>query len=100
MITTDNIKNIFNKYATLAADADVVTERNLHSLMMYALDAPGIDFDGDALVFAAAPAPFDRIEIERILGAEDMGSHMAVVLPAAVLFVDKRTGDVRVALPE
>ncbi|MDE6512581.1 MAG: hypothetical protein K2L05_00150 [Muribaculaceae bacterium] len=98
MITLDNIKNIHNKYNNLAADADVCTERNLHNLMMYAFDSNHIDFDGDKLTLTNGQGPLKAIEIERIAGAEDLGSHWAIVLPASVVFVNKRDGEVRVAL--
>ena len=98
MITLDNIKNIHNKYNTLAADADVCTERNLHNLMMYAFDSNHIDFDGDKITLTHGQGPLKAIEIELIAGAEDLGSHWAIVLPASVVFVNKRDGEVRVAL--
>lgn len=98
MITLDNIKDIHTKYNSLAADADVCTERNLHNLMMYAFDSNHIDFDGDKLTLTCGQGPLKAIEIERIAGAEDLGSHWAIVLPTSVVFVSKRNGEVRVAL--
>ncbi|MDE5660895.1 MAG: hypothetical protein K2L33_01835 [Muribaculaceae bacterium] len=100
MITIDTINNIYNKYNALNADADVCTERNLHRLMMFAFDSDHMDFDGDRLTFTRGAGPLKSIEIERIAGAEDLGSHMAIVMPASVIFVDKKTGEVKVFLAE
>lgn len=98
MITLDNTKNIYNKYNNLAADADLCTDRNLNDLMMYALDSEHIGFDGDKLTLTNGEGILPAIEIERIAGAEDLGSHWAIVLPTSVVFVNKRNGEVRVAL--
>ncbi len=98
MITLDNIKDIHTKYNTLAADADVCTQRNLHDLMMFAFDSDHMDFDGDKITLTNGQGPLKAIEIERIAGAENLGSHWAIVLPASVVFVNKRNGEVRVAL--
>lgn len=100
MITLDNIRNTYNKYNNLAADADLCTDRNLNNLMMYALDSDFIGLDGDKLTLTHGEGPLKDIEIERIAGAEDFGSHWAIVLPASVIFVNKRNGEVRVALAE
>lgn len=100
MITIDNINNVFNKYNTLSADADVCTERNLHNLMMFALDSDHMDFDGDRLTFTRGAGPLKSIEIERIAGAEDFGTHMAIIMPTSVIFVDKKSGELKVFLAE
>lgn len=100
MITIDNINNIYNKYNSLSADADVCTERNLHELMMFALDSDHMDFDGDSLTFTRGAGPLKSVEIDRIAGAEDLGSHMAIVMPASVIFVNKKSGEVKVFLAE
>lgn len=100
MITLDKIQNTFNKYATLSADADPVKDRNLNALMMYALDSDHIDFDGDCLTLAKGAGPLEKIEIERIIGAEDFASHWAIILPSSVIFLNKRSGEVRVFLAE
>lgn len=100
MITTDNINNIYAKYATLPADADAVLDRNLHELMMFALDSDHMDFDGDRLTFAKGEGPLQSVEIERICGAQDMGSHFAIVMPTSVIFVNKKSGHVNVFLAE
>lgn len=100
MITLDTTNAIYNKYNALAAaGADAVTERNLHQLMMFALDSDYVDFDGSDIVLAKGGV-VSRIDIENICGAEDLGSHFAIVLAASVVFVNKRTGDVRVFLAE
>ena len=98
MITTEKINSIFNHYNTLAADADLCTQRNLNGLMMFALDSDYVDFDGDHLTLTRGEGPLKSIEIERISGAEDLGSHWAIVMPTDVIFVNKRDGQVRVAL--
>lgn len=98
MITTEKINSIFNHYNALPAAADLCTERNLNGLMMFALDSDFVDFDGDQLTLACGEGPLKSIEIERIAGAEDLGSHWAIVMPASVIFVGKHDGQVRVAL--
>ena len=98
MITTEQINSIFNHYNALPANADVCTERNMNGLMMFAFDSEFVDFDGDKLTLTCGEGPLKAIEIERIAGAEDFGSHWAIVLPASVVFVNKRNGRVRVAL--
>lgn len=100
MITIDNINNLYNKFNNLAADADVCTDRNMHELMMFALDSDHVDFDGDRLTFAQGAGPLKSIEIERIAGAEDMGSHMAIVLANSIIFVNKKSGEMKVFLAE
>lgn len=98
MITTEKINSIFNHYNTLAADADLCTQRNLNGLMMFALDSEFVGFDGDRITLTCGEGPLKSIEIERISGAEDLGSHWAIVLPTTVIFVNKLNGHVRVAL--
>jgi len=100
MITIETINNIYNKFNRMSADADVCTERNLHGLMMYALDSDHMDFDGDRLTFTRGSGPLKSVEIERIAGAEDLGSHIAIVMPASVIFVNKKDGEVSVFLAE
>lgn len=100
MITIETINNIYNKFNRMSADADVCTERNLHALMMFALDSEHMDFDGDRLTFTRGAGPLKSVEIERIAGAEDLGSHIAIVMPASVIFVNKTDGEVSVFLAE
>ncbi len=101
MITIDNISKLHTKYNALAAaEADLCTERNLNALMMFALDSDHIDFDGDCLTLTHGAGPLKKIEIERIAGAEDLGSHMAIIMPASVIFVNKQSGEARVFLAE
>lgn len=100
MITIDNINNVFNKYNNMAANADVCTERHLNDLMMQAFDSAHLDFDGDRITFAKGVGPMQSVEIERIAGYEDMGSHMAIVMPTSVIFVSKKNGEISVFLPE
>lgn len=100
MITKDNIHNLHTKYNGLGPNADVCTDRNLNALMLHAIDSQHMDLDGEHLVLNKGFDPLHKIEIERIVGAEDLGSHMAIVLPASVVLVSKRTGDVNVYLPE
>ena len=100
MINAATINNVYNKFATLAADADPVMDRNLNSLMMFALDSEHMDFDGYRLTLAQGAGPLQSVEIERIIGAEDLGSHMAIVLPASILLVNKHTGAVNVSFAE
>ena len=47
MITTDLVNIIFDKYNSLPVNADIVTDRNMHELMEFAIDSPYVDFDGD-----------------------------------------------------
>lgn len=100
MITIDRVKAIHNKYNNLGEDADVCCERNLHMLMMFALDSDFAELDGDRLLLAKGEEPLKSIEIERITGAEDLGEYVAIVLPAAVLFVNKANGEVRMVICE
>lgn len=100
MITIDNINQLYNKYATLGADADVCTERHLNALMEATFSSPHLDFDGDRIVFAKGTGPLKSVEIERIAGYEDLGSHMAIVMPASIIFVNKDDGDLNVFLAE
>ncbi len=93
MITSDTTRNLHSKFSTLTAEADLVADRNLQDLLMFAIDNPAIiDFDGDHLTFPQADAPLHRIAIERILGAENLPTLWAIIIPAGVIFVDKRTG--------
>ena len=98
MITAAEINNIFNKFTSLTADADLVMDRNMNDLMMFAIDSDHVDFDGDRLTFAQGAGPLKSVEIERICGAADLGSHMAIVMPASVILVNKRNGALSVSL--
>ena len=100
MITSNTINNLYNKFNNMSANADLVLDRNLNQLMMFALDSDHVDFEGDRLVFAQGRGPLDSIEIERICGAQDLGSHMAIITPATVLLVNKTTGALSVTLAE
>lgn len=100
MITIDNIQNLHSKYNALAAEADLCNDRNMNDLMMFAIDSDHMDFDGDQLVLTHGAGPLKNIEIERIAGAEDLGSHMAIILPTSVVFVNKKNGEVSVYLPD
>lgn len=100
MITAAQINDIFNKFNTMAADADLVLDRNMNQLMMFALDSDYVDFDGDRLTFAQGAGPLQSVEIERICGAQDLGSHMAIIMPASVILVNKSNGAISVTLAE
>lgn len=100
MITAATLNKTYNKFATLGAEADLVLDRNLNALMMFALDSDHVDFEGDRLTFAGGEGPLRSVEIERICGAEDLGSHMAIVMPASVILINKVTGAVSVSLAE
>jgi len=100
MITIDKINSLHDKYATLGQDADVCTERNLNALMMATFESEYLDFDGDRICFAKGSGPLKSVEIERIAGYEDMGSHMAIVMPASIIFVNKTDGSLNVFLAE
>ncbi len=100
MITSEKINNIFEKYTTMGADADLVLDRNMNDLMMFAIDSDHMDFDGDRLTFTQGEGPLKSVEIERICGAEDLGSHMAIIMPASIIFVNKADGSLNVFLGE
>lgn len=100
MINAATINNVYNKFATLPADADLVLDRNLNALMMFATDSDHMDFDGDRLTCTQGAGPLRSVEIERILGADDLGSHMVIVLPASIILVNKQTGAVSVSFAE
>ena len=99
MITAAKINELFNQFTSMSADADPVLDRNMNDLMMFAIDSDHVDFDGDRLTFAQGAGPLKSVEIERICGAADLGSHMAIVMPASVILVNKRNGALSVALP-
>lgn len=93
MITSDTTRNLHTKFSNLSAEADLVTDRNLQDLLLFAIDNPEIiDFDGEYLTFPKADSPLHRIAIERILGAENLPTLWAIIIPAGVIFVDKHTG--------
>lgn len=101
MITTENINKAYTKHNNLAANgADIVTDRNMHDLMMFAIDSDFVDFDGDRLILVKGEGPLAEIEIDRIAGAEDFGSHMAIILANSAILVNKRNGQVRLYLPD
>ena len=100
MINAATINNIFNKFATMSPDADLVLDRNLNQLMMFALDSEFVDFEGDRLTLVKGQGPLRSVEIERICGAQDLGSHMAIVMPASVILVNKTNGAISVSLAE
>lgn len=100
MITTDLVNIIFDKYNSLPSGADIVADRNMHELMEFAIDNPYVDFDGDRLIFAKGQGPLKSIEIERICGAHDFGSHMAIVTPNSMYMINKADGQMNVILPD
>ncbi len=100
MINSATINKVYDKFVALPVDADLVLDRNLNALMMFALDSEHMDFDGDRLTFAQGAGPLKSVEIERIIGAEDLGTHMAIVLPASIILVNKQTGAVSVSFAE
>lgn len=100
MITAATIDSLYNKFANMPADADLVLDRNLNELMMFAFDSEHVDFDGDRLSLLKGEGPLSSVEIERICGAQDLGSHMAIVMPASVILVNKSTGAISVTLAE
>ena len=100
MITAATINNIYNKFAAMTPEADLVLDRNLNELMMFAFDSDFVDFDGDRLSLVKGQGPLRSVEIERICGAQDLGSHMAIVMPASVILVNKSNGAISVTLAE
>lgn len=100
MITATQISDIHNTFANMPANADVVVDRNMNELMMFAIDSEFVDFDGDRLTFAKGAGPLQSVEIERICGAKNLGSHMAIVMPASVILVNKTNGSIAVSFPE
>ncbi|MDE5900284.1 MAG: hypothetical protein K2H33_02885 [Muribaculaceae bacterium] len=88
MITNDNIQRLYTTYATAPG---LFEDRGLTRLMDYAFDTDAIDFDGDRLVFNTidTDSPLHSIEIERIHGAEEIGRWLAVILPSAIIFLDR-----------
>ena len=100
MITAAQISDIHNKFASMPATADVVLDRNMNELMMFAIDSDHVDFDGDRLTFVQGAGPLKSVEIERICGAQDLGSHIAIVMPASVILVNKTNGAIAVSFTE
>ena len=88
MITNDNIQRLYTTYATAPG---LFEDRGLTRLMDYAFDTDAIDFDGDRLVFNTidTDSPLHSIDSERILGAEEIGRWLAVILPSAIIFLDR-----------
>lgn len=89
MITNDTIQRLYSTYATAP---ELFEERGLSRLMDYAFDTEAISFDGDHIVFNTIEqdSPLHSVEIERIHGAEEIDSWLAVVLPSAIIFLDRR----------
>ncbi|MDE6145734.1 MAG: hypothetical protein K2O38_00420 [Muribaculaceae bacterium] len=100
MITTEKINDIFDKYTAMGNEADLVLDRNMNVLMMFAIDSDHMDINGDRLTFVNGEGPLSSVKIERIAGAEDLGSHMAIIMPASIIFVNKADGSVNVFLAE
>lgn len=93
------IKNLIDKYNSLPSNADLCIDRHLNILMQFAIDSPHLQFDGDSLVFLNAEPPFHKIEIERIVGVEDLGMLLAIILPNAAITIHKTLGDISITLP-
>lgn len=89
MINSETISALYSEFATAP---ELFEDRGLTRLMDYALDTDAIDFDGDALVFNTIDdsSPLRRVEIERIHGARELEGYLAVVLPSAIIFIDRR----------
>lgn len=99
MISNDTIQRLYNTYNEAPA---LFENRGLNRLMEYAFDSDAVDFDGDRIVFnsVARNSPLRSIELERIYGVEELENWLAVVLPAAILFVNRTDNAVRVHLKE
>lgn len=89
MINSETISTLYNDFATAPR---LFEDRGLTRLMDYAFDTDAIDFDGDSLVFNTIEedSPLHRVEIERIYGAREIDGYLAVVLPSAIIFLDRR----------
>lgn len=100
MNISNMINELINKYNAMPCSADVCKDRHLNLLMNFAFESKYLDFDGDAIIVINAEAPFHRIEIERITGAEDFGSFFGIFLPAAAVLIDKAGGSVKIAFAD
>ncbi len=98
MNKTNIINSIIKKYNALSESADVCKDRHLDQLMAFAMDSMHVEIDGDEIVVLKAEAPFHRIEIERIIGAEELGQYFAIVLPASAILIHKTTGEALVSV--
>ena len=99
MINNDTIQNLYNSFATEPA---LFEDRGLTALMNLAFDTDAVDFDGDRLVFNGIEenSPLRSVEIERIYGAADVDGYMAVVLHAAIIFINKADNSARIHIKE
>lgn len=100
MITKEVINNIYKqcKSSRPKSPADL----NLPLLFEYAIENHGIFFDEDNLIIESVgqSSPFYTLELSRILDILEFERHIAIVLPNAILFLNKADNGVHVHLRE
>lgn len=97
MITQKVIETIYKKYNKLPASP---YDLNIGLLFAPEIDCHNIYIDGDNItVGSISPdSPFHTIALDRIHGILDFERHVAIVLPASILFLLKDAPSVNIHL--
>lgn len=97
MITNNVIKNIYKQYKSRPASVD---DLNLQLLFEHAIVNHGIYVDDGNLVIESVTedSPFYSIPLDRIHGICEFERVIAIVLPSAILFLNKHDAGVNVHL--
>lgn len=95
MVTKQVIETLYKKYHTQPASPD---ELNLALLFDYAFDNHGIIIDeNDLYITSIDPSsPFACIPLDRICEILEFSEVIAIVLPSAIVFLNKRNSDVNI----
>lgn len=97
MITQKVIETIYKKYSKRPASP---YDLNIGLLFSPEMDCHNILIDGDNLIIGSVnpDSPFHSIALERIHAILDFERHVAIVLPASIIFLLKGTPSVNIHL--
>lgn len=99
MITQKVIDEIYRKYRR---HPKKVEELHLQILSNVFGDMDIVRVDNENVVFTSSEQaePARKIEIRRINGVIEFDRHVAIVLPASIIFITKETGAINIHIKE
>lgn len=97
MITQKVIETIYKKYSKLPSSP---YDLNLGLLFSPEMDCHNITVDGENVIIGSVnpDSPFHSIGLNRIHAILDFERHVAVVLPASILFLTKNSPSINIHL--
>lgn len=97
MVTKKVINQLYKQYNKPPREAD---ELNIAVLFDYAMENHGIFVDEDNLYIGSVDpsSPFATLPLRRINQIVELDRHLAIILPAAIVFLSKEDSDVNIHL--